>query len=78
MLYEVNPIAWIIEQAGGQASTGYNPVLSLEPTAIHQRVGFVFGSSDEVQRIERYHAESMGDDFVNPLFNNCGLFRALA
>ena len=44
LLYEANPIGFIIEQAGGRASTGRQPMLGVQPTALHQRIGLVFGS----------------------------------
>jgi fructose-1,6-bisphosphatase I/sedoheptulose-1,7-bisphosphatase len=80
LLYECNPIGFIIEQAGGRASTGAEPILEQQPTEIHQRIGFVFGSREEVERIERYHSESDGpdDDHDTPLFNSRGLFREFA
>jgi fructose-1,6-bisphosphatase I/sedoheptulose-1,7-bisphosphatase len=40
---------------GGRASTGRQPMLAVQPTALHQRIGLVFGSKNEVERIERYH-----------------------
>jgi fructose-1,6-bisphosphatase I/sedoheptulose-1,7-bisphosphatase len=77
LLYEANPIGFLIEQAGGRASTGRTPLLEVQPTDIHQRVGFVFGAADEVARIEAYHAESYGDPDPNiPLYAQRGLFRA--
>jgi fructose-1,6-bisphosphatase I / sedoheptulose-1,7-bisphosphatase len=77
LLYECNPIGMLIEQAGGRASTGYAPVLEVAPSELHQRIGFVFGSSEEVERIERYHAEPYPDgrDSDMPLFNSRSLFR---
>jgi len=57
MLYETNPIAFLIEQAGGMASTGERRMLDERPTGLHQRSGFVFGSSEEVLRIEQYHQQ---------------------
>ncbi|QJR37378.1 class 1 fructose-bisphosphatase [Gemmatimonas groenlandica] len=57
MLYETNPIAFLIEQAGGMASTGERRMMDEQPTGLHQRSGFVFGASEEVERIERYHRE---------------------
>ena len=76
LLYEANPIGFIMEQAGGRASTGQVPILSVQPTGLHQRIGLVFGSKEEVERIERYHAEpaELVDD-VNPLFSKRSLFR---
>jgi len=75
LLYEANPIAFVMEQAGGRASTGRQPVLGVKPTALHQRVGLVFGSKNEVERIERYHHEPATKDRGNPLFAERGLFR---
>lgn len=76
LLYEANPIGFLIEQAGGRASTGRSPVLAVTAEKLHQRIGFVFGSREEVERIERYHAEDNGDaDLDLPLFHDRGLFR---
>jgi fructose-1,6-bisphosphatase I / sedoheptulose-1,7-bisphosphatase len=75
LLYEANPIGFIMEQAGGRASTGRQPVLGVKPTSLHQRIGLVFGSKNEVARIERYHAEPSRDEPGNPLFNERSLFR---
>src|SRR4030095_7909087 len=44
LLYEANPIGFLIEQAGGRASTGRQPVMTVKPSSLHQRVGLVFGS----------------------------------
>lgn len=76
LLYEGNPIGMIIEQAGGRASTGAAPILAVQPTSLHQRIGLVFGSKSEVERIERYHAEPEVADQPNPLFNERSLFRS--
>ena len=76
LLYEANPIGFVIEQAGGRASTGRQAVLGVEPSALHQRIGFVFGSKSEVERIERYHAEPNVRDIATPLFAERTLFRA--
>lgn len=78
LLYEANPIGFLIEQAGGRASTGRRPLLDVEPTGIHQRVGFVFGTAAEVERIERYHTEAYEDDDPDiPMYARRGLFRAV-
>ncbi len=76
LLYECNPIGMLIEQAGGRASTGYAPMLEIPPTELHQRIGFVFGSREEVERIERYHAEPFPEENGSgmPLFNSRSLF----
>ena len=49
LLYEANPIGMIIEQAGGRASTGYEPILGVVPEHLHQRIGLVFGARAEVE-----------------------------
>jgi fructose-1,6-bisphosphatase I/sedoheptulose-1,7-bisphosphatase len=80
LLYEANPIGFIMEQAGGRASTGREPVLEVQPSSLHQRIPLVFGSRDEVERIERYHAEPAAEPvtrrFEAPLFAERSLFRA--
>jgi fructose-1,6-bisphosphatase I / sedoheptulose-1,7-bisphosphatase len=76
LLYEANPIGFIIEQAGGRASTARQPVLGVQPQSLHQRVGLVFGSRREVERIERYHAEPGASDIAAPLFAERSLFTA--
>ena len=75
LLYEANPIGFLMEQAGGRASTGRQPVLGVVPTALHERIGLVFGSKNEVERIERYHHEPVPKEKGNPLFAERGLFR---
>lgn len=49
LLYECNPMAFIMEQAGGMATTGSMNVLDIQPTSIHERVPVVLGSPDDVQ-----------------------------
>ena len=76
LMYEANPIAFLVEQAGGRASTGYEPVLHVQPKDIHQRIGLICGSRSEVERIERYHEEKTHDaPLRSPLFAERGLFR---
>ena len=75
LLYEANPIGMLMEQAGGRASTGREPMLAVQPTSLHQRIGLVFGSRCEVERIERYHAEPARAEENNPLFAERSLFR---
>jgi fructose-1,6-bisphosphatase I/sedoheptulose-1,7-bisphosphatase len=74
LLYEANPIGFLIEQAGGRASTGREPVLSVKPESLHQRIGFVFGASTEVERIERCHREHNDFEFKAPLFGTRTIF----
>ncbi|MGB3546906.1 MAG: class 1 fructose-bisphosphatase [Saprospiraceae bacterium] len=54
LLYECNPIAYIIEQAGGRASNGYGRILEMKPSELHQRVPFYAGSSEMVAKVEEY------------------------
>ena len=51
------------------------PVLDVSPTSLHQRIGLVFGSRNEVERIERYHREPVQTEEHNPLFAERSLFR---
>ena len=55
LLYEANPMALLVEQAGGLASTGRESILDLQPTGLHQRVPVILGSADEVERVVSYH-----------------------
>ena len=79
LLYEANPIAFIMEQAGGGAITGRNRVLDVTPAELHQRAPFIFGSKSEVDRIHEYHRDYVeGRDHNSydlPLFGNRSLFR---
>ncbi|HEY6897344.1 MAG TPA: class 1 fructose-bisphosphatase [Rhodocyclaceae bacterium] len=77
LMYEANPISFIIEQAGGASTTGTQRILDVQPDDLHQRIGVIFGSRSEVERIERYHADhKQGADreFSSPLFNARSLF----
>ena len=77
LLYEANPVGFLIEQAGGRASTGREPTLHVQPKDIHQRIGLVFGSKNEVERIEQYHNEGTQNlQLHHPLFAERGLFRS--
>lgn len=76
LIYEAQPIAWLIEQAGGGATTGLQPIMAVQPTDIHQRIPFIFGSREEVERVERYYAEPLNTGTLSPLFAERGLFRA--
>ena len=76
LIYEGNPIAFLMEQAGGAASTGQTRILDLEPTAIHQRIPLIFGSAEEVATVEGYHGISEASADRSPLFAQRGLFRS--
>jgi len=75
LLYAANPISFIIEQAGGTASTGRERLLDVEPQSLDQTIGFVFGCAEEVRVIEAYHEKEYGEEFDAPLFGGRGLYR---
>jgi fructose-1,6-bisphosphatase I len=58
LMYEANPMSFIVEQAGGAASTGRTRIMEIDPTHIHQRVPVILGSKNEVERIVAYHREA--------------------
>jgi fructose-1,6-bisphosphatase I len=77
LLYEANPMSFLIEQAGGAAITGRERILDVVPCDLHERVPVILGSKNEVTRIGRYHREhDLGTDrpFSSPLFNERSLF----
>lgn len=55
LMYEANPMSFIVEQAGGGSTTGLRRVLEVSPTGIHQRVPIMLGSKNEIDRIASYH-----------------------
>jgi fructose-1,6-bisphosphatase I len=57
LMYEANPMSFIIEQAGGMSSTGRQRIMEVEPEQLHQRVPVILGSKREVERIVKYHEE---------------------
>lgn len=57
LMYEANPMGWLIEQAGGAASTGHQRILDVQPSQLHQRVSVIMGARNEVERITRYYQE---------------------
>jgi len=58
LLYEANPMSFIVEQAGGISSSGYERIMDIKPSDLHQRVPVILGSKNEVARIVRYHKEA--------------------
>lgn len=56
LMYEANPMGFIVEQAGGACSTGRQRILAIKPKDIHQRVPVILGSKNEVERVVSYHA----------------------
>jgi len=79
LMYEANPMAMLVEQAGGAASTGRARIRDIAPTDIHQRVPVILGSRLEVERLDEYHAAHDRGEvmrFKAPLFNSRSLFRS--
>ena len=58
LLYEANPMSWLIEQAGGAATNGKVRILDMQPSQLHERVSVVLGSKNEVERVTQYHAQA--------------------
>ena len=57
LMYEANPMSWLIEQAGGASTNGQQRIMDIEPTQLHQRVSVILGSKNEVERVTAYHAK---------------------
>lgn len=55
LMYEANPMSWLVEQAGGKATNGHVNILDIEPETLHQRVAVFLGASDEVDLVTFYH-----------------------
>lgn len=75
LVYEANPVAMLVEQAGGAASDGTVRILDLVPTSLHQRTPLFFGARKEVEKIARYMCEPSAIANRHPLFGHRGLFR---
>jgi len=58
LMYEANPMALLMREAGALATDGRQPLLDIEPTGLHQRVPVVLGSAEEVERVALYHAQA--------------------
>jgi fructose-1,6-bisphosphatase I len=76
LLYEANPIALLIEQAGGTATDGFGRILDLVPADIHEHVPLIFGSPDKVERVMELYAASVPQAGQRPLFATRGLFKS--
>ena len=61
LMYEANPMSWLIEQAGGASTNGRERILDIQPGKLHERVSVVLGSKNEVERITAYHLEAQAD-----------------
>jgi fructose-1,6-bisphosphatase I len=55
LMYEANPMSFLVEQAGGAATNTQQRILDIEPGKLHQRVSVVLGSKNEVERVTAYH-----------------------
>ena len=75
LVYEAFPIAFLVEQAGGAASTGTVRILDLIPRQLHERIPLIFGSKTEIEHIEKIISDPNADSGNSPLFGNPGLFR---
>lgn len=69
LVYECNPIAMLVEQAGGAATTGTQRILNMEPQDIHERIPMIFGSLHEVELVEQYYRD------INPFHERPQLFK---
>jgi fructose-1,6-bisphosphatase I len=76
LIYEANPIGFVIEQAGGRATTGKERLLDVVPVELHQKAPLIFGSIDEVDRVGRLYSGCDLKGERSPLFGRRGLFRA--
>jgi fructose-1,6-bisphosphatase I len=57
LMYEANPMSWLVEQAGGAATDGRQRILDIQPRKLHERVSVILGSKNEVERVTSYHAQ---------------------
>ena len=57
LMYEGNPMAFVVEQAGGAATNGHQRIMEIQPQKLHERVAVFLGSKEEVERVTGYHAE---------------------
>jgi fructose-1,6-bisphosphatase I len=64
LMYEANPMAWIVEQAGGAATNCKERILDIKPGKLHERVSVALGSKNEVERVTRYHTDPEARDAV--------------
>ena len=59
LMYEANPMAWLVEQAGGAATNGHQRILDIQPGKLHERVSVILGSKNEVERVTSYHRDAV-------------------
>jgi len=58
LLYEAAPMSFLMEQAGGKATTGHSPVMAIPPVSVHQRVPIILGSPEDVEECQKYYEKS--------------------
>ncbi len=75
LVYEANPIALLVEQAGGLAIDGVNRILDIPPADLHARTPLIFGSTDKIERIRDYFVGGHRSAARAPLFGRRGLLR---
>lgn len=75
LTYQCNPVSFLVEQAGGAASTGHERVVDIDPSDIHERVPMIFGSINEVGMVDHYYQELHPFQERSQLFGNRGLFK---
>ncbi len=75
LLSQANPIAFLIEQAGGAAINGFDRILEIAPRSVSMRTPLIFGAKDRVERIARYCGEGNARANSSPLFGKRGLLR---
>jgi fructose-1,6-bisphosphatase I len=57
LMYEANPMSFLVEQAGGAATNGLQRIMEIQPSQLHERVSVMLGSKNEVERVTAYHRE---------------------
>ena len=58
LMYEANPMSWLVEQAGGASTNGRQRIMEIQPTQLHERVSVILGSKNEVERVTSYYSEA--------------------
>ncbi|WP_442909218.1 class 1 fructose-bisphosphatase [Ideonella sp. BN130291] len=66
LMYEANPMAFLVEQAGGMATNGHDRIMDLQPGKLHERVSVILGSKNEVQRVTDYHRDTGAEAASQP------------
>ena len=58
LMYEANPMSFLVEQAGGASINGTQTIMDLQPTGLHERVSVMLGSKEEIDRLKQYHSQA--------------------